>query len=108
MPPNLKVQVNSGYFDLVTPFYEGIYEMRHLAIPEKLQSNIEYRYYESGHMVISMKHPLGPYMTTSRALSSTTLASGWARSARENASAARFGSSCTALRISRNAASCWS
>jgi carboxypeptidase C (cathepsin A) len=45
------VQVNSGYFDLVTPFYEGIYEMRHLAIPGKLQSNIEYRYYESGHMV---------------------------------------------------------
>jgi carboxypeptidase C (cathepsin A) len=49
--PNLKVQLNSGYFDLVTPFYEGVYEMRHLAIPAKLQSNIEYRYYESGHMV---------------------------------------------------------
>jgi carboxypeptidase C (cathepsin A) len=49
--PNLKVQVNSGYFDLDTPFYEGIYEMRHLGIPAKLQSNIEYRYYESGHMV---------------------------------------------------------
>jgi carboxypeptidase C (cathepsin A) len=49
--PNLKVQVNSGYFDLVTPFYEGIYEMRHLAIPATLQSNIEYRYYESGHLV---------------------------------------------------------
>jgi carboxypeptidase C (cathepsin A) len=43
--------VNAGYFDLVTPFYQGIFEMRHLAIPANLQQNIEYRFYESGHMV---------------------------------------------------------
>ena len=49
--PNLKVCLNGGYFDLATPFYEGIYEMQHLDIPQKLQSNIEYHYYESGHMV---------------------------------------------------------
>jgi carboxypeptidase C (cathepsin A) len=49
--PNLKVMLNGGYFDLATPFYEGIYEMQHLQIPAKLQSNIEYQYYESGHMV---------------------------------------------------------
>jgi carboxypeptidase C (cathepsin A) len=49
--PNLKIQVNAGYFDVVTPFYEGIYEMSHLAIPPALQSNIEFAYYESGHMV---------------------------------------------------------
>jgi carboxypeptidase C (cathepsin A) len=49
--PNLKVQLNAGYFDLATPFYQGIYEMHHLPMPQNLQSNIEFRFYESGHMV---------------------------------------------------------
>jgi carboxypeptidase C (cathepsin A) len=49
--PNLKICLNGGYFDLATPFYEGMYEMHHLPIPERLQSNIEYHYYQSGHMV---------------------------------------------------------
>jgi carboxypeptidase C (cathepsin A) len=49
--PNLKVLLLGGYFDLATPFYEGWYEMHHLPIPAKLQNNIQYRYYESGHMV---------------------------------------------------------
>ena len=51
MNPNLRVMANAGYFDVVTPFYEGIYEMSHLPIPPALQSNIEFAYYESGHMV---------------------------------------------------------
>jgi carboxypeptidase C (cathepsin A) len=49
--PTLKVQLNAGYFDLATPFYQGVYEMHHLPIPAKLQSNIEYKFYDSGHMV---------------------------------------------------------
>jgi carboxypeptidase C (cathepsin A) len=49
--PNLKIMVNGGYFDLATPFYEGWYEMHHLPISAQLQNNIEYRYYQSGHMV---------------------------------------------------------
>jgi carboxypeptidase C (cathepsin A) len=49
--PNLKVQLNAGYFDLATPFYEGIYEMRQLPMPARLKSNIEYKFYQSGHMV---------------------------------------------------------
>nr|WP_239479287.1 peptidase S10 [Lichenicola cladoniae] len=49
--PNLKIQLNAGYFDLATPYYEGIYEMHHLPIPQALQANIEYHQYESGHMV---------------------------------------------------------
>jgi len=49
--PKLKICLNGGYFDLATPFFQGIYEMHHLAIPQSLQSNIEYHYYESGHMV---------------------------------------------------------
>jgi carboxypeptidase C (cathepsin A) len=49
--PDLKVLLNGGYFDLATPYYEGWYEMHHLQIPAKLQNNIQYRYYQSGHMV---------------------------------------------------------
>jgi carboxypeptidase C (cathepsin A) len=49
--PDLKISLNGGYFDLATPFYQGIYEMAHLPMPRKLQANIEYHYYESGHMV---------------------------------------------------------
>ncbi len=49
--PNLKVLLNAGYYDLATPYYEGIYEMHHLQIPNTLKGNIEYKQYESGHMV---------------------------------------------------------
>src|SRR5271170_2294729 len=49
--PNLKIQLNAGYYDLATPFYQGVYEMHHLPIPANLQSNIEYKFYDSGHMV---------------------------------------------------------
>jgi carboxypeptidase C (cathepsin A) len=49
--PGLKVLLNAGYFDLATPFFEGVYEMQHLQIPARLQNNIEFRFYQSGHMV---------------------------------------------------------
>jgi carboxypeptidase C (cathepsin A) len=49
--PDLRVMVNGGYFDVSTPYFEGKMEMRHLPIPANLRSNIEYRYYQSGHMV---------------------------------------------------------
>jgi carboxypeptidase C (cathepsin A) len=53
--PDLKVMVNGGYYDVSTPYFAGRYEMRHLPIPANLRGNIEYRYYESGHMVYA--HP---------------------------------------------------
>ncbi len=56
--PNLKVQLNAGYFDLATPFYQGIYEMHHLPIPAALQANIEYKFYDSGHMVYAKESSL--------------------------------------------------
>jgi carboxypeptidase C (cathepsin A) len=49
--PKLRVMLNAGYYDLATPYFEGVYEMSHLPIPAKLQANIEYHFYESGHMV---------------------------------------------------------
>jgi carboxypeptidase C (cathepsin A) len=49
--PNLKVQLNAGYFDLATPYAEGVFELKHLPMPARLQDNIDYKFYESGHMV---------------------------------------------------------
>jgi carboxypeptidase C (cathepsin A) len=49
--PKMHVMLAGGYYDLATPFYEGYYEMHHLQIPDKLQANISYHYYASGHMV---------------------------------------------------------
>jgi len=49
--PNLRVFAAGGYYDLATPFYATIYTMNHLNIPPKLQQNISYGFYQSGHMV---------------------------------------------------------
>jgi carboxypeptidase C (cathepsin A) len=48
--PRLKVMVNDGYYDLATPFFAAEYEEEHLPIPAALTKNIEYDWYESGHM----------------------------------------------------------
>lgn len=49
--PGLKVMLNGGYYDLATPYFAAIYEMRHLPIPADLQKNISYAWYPAGHMV---------------------------------------------------------
>jgi carboxypeptidase C (cathepsin A) len=49
--PDLHVMLNGGYYDLATPFYAAEYEDRHLPIPQKLAGNVEYHFYQSGHMV---------------------------------------------------------
>ncbi|HUO92986.1 MAG TPA: hypothetical protein VMU22_08695 [Rhizomicrobium sp.] len=56
--PNLKVMVNGGYFDLATPYYESWYEMHHLPMPDALMSNVEFHYYQSGHMVYAHQQSL--------------------------------------------------
>ncbi len=48
--PRLKLMVNGGYYDLATPFFGALYTEQHLAIPPALTKNIEYNWYESGHM----------------------------------------------------------
>jgi carboxypeptidase C (cathepsin A) len=49
--PDLKVLVTGGYYDLATPYYAARYEMRQLPVPANLRQNIEFRFYESGHMI---------------------------------------------------------
>jgi carboxypeptidase C (cathepsin A) len=49
--PNLKVQLNGGYYDLATPYFAAVYELHQLPIQPALQGNIEMHFYTSGHMV---------------------------------------------------------
>ena len=56
--PTLKIQLHAGYFDLATPFFQGVYEMHHLPIPAALQANIDYKFYDSGHMVYAKESSL--------------------------------------------------
>ena len=56
--PRLKIMVNGGYYDLATPFFAAEYEDKHLPIPQSLAKNIEYDWYESGHMVYVLDESL--------------------------------------------------
>jgi carboxypeptidase C (cathepsin A) len=49
--PDLKVQLNGGYFDLATPFFAAQWELEHLPIQRSLLKNTETHFYTSGHMV---------------------------------------------------------
>ncbi len=56
--PQLKVMLNAGYYDLATPFFAATYEEHHLPINSNLTKNIEYDYYDSGHMVYARDESL--------------------------------------------------
>jgi carboxypeptidase C (cathepsin A) len=49
--PDLRVLVLNGYYDLATPFLATEYMMSHLGLEKALQSHIEMKYYEAGHMM---------------------------------------------------------
>jgi carboxypeptidase C (cathepsin A) len=49
--PTMKVMLAGGYYDLATAFYAAKFQMQHLPMDEKLQANISYGFYPSGHMV---------------------------------------------------------
>jgi len=49
--PKMKILLAGGYFDLATPYYEGKFEMHHLPVPQSMQANISYKYYQAGHMI---------------------------------------------------------
>ena len=53
--PSLRVQVHGGYYDVSTPYFAGKFELRHLPVGPELQRNIDFHYYEAGHMIFA--HP---------------------------------------------------
>jgi carboxypeptidase C (cathepsin A) len=49
--PDLHVEVENGYFDFATPFFATEFTMQHLGLPAELQSHVQLKYYEAGHMM---------------------------------------------------------
>ncbi|WP_016700517.1 S10 family peptidase [Actinoalloteichus spitiensis] len=49
--PHLRVHVACGYHDGATPHFAAEHVFAHLPIPAELQDNVEFRYYEAGHMM---------------------------------------------------------
>jgi carboxypeptidase C (cathepsin A) len=49
--PHMRVHVACGYYDGATPYYAAEHTFAHLAIPPELAGNIEFRYFEAGHMM---------------------------------------------------------
>ena len=49
--PHMKVLLMGGYYDLGTLYFGAEYEMKHLPIPAKLEDNISWHFFETGHMV---------------------------------------------------------
>jgi carboxypeptidase C (cathepsin A) len=49
--PKLKILLMGGYYDLGCTYFGAIYEDKHLQIPQSLQNNISYHFFQTGHMV---------------------------------------------------------
>ena len=49
--PHMRLQVACGYYDAATPYFAAEHSIAHLAIPASLTGNIEFAYYEAGHMM---------------------------------------------------------
>ena len=49
--PHMRVHVACGYHDGATPYYASEHTFAHLEIPAELAGNIEFKYYEAGHMM---------------------------------------------------------
>ncbi len=49
--PKLHVMLNSGLFDLATPYFAAEWTMDHLGIPKQVRSQITEAEYMSGHMI---------------------------------------------------------
>jgi len=49
--PHLRVHVACGYHDGATPYFAAEHTFAHLEIPAELRANVEFRYFEAGHMM---------------------------------------------------------
>ena len=48
---HMRVHVDCGYYDLATPYFAAEHSFSHLEIPAELAANIDFSYYEAGHMM---------------------------------------------------------
>jgi carboxypeptidase C (cathepsin A) len=49
--PHLRVHIACGYHDGATPYFAAQHTVAHLELPEQLRGNIEFKYYQGGHMM---------------------------------------------------------
>ncbi|GAA4050821.1 S10 family peptidase [Nonomuraea soli] len=49
--PHLRVHVACGYHDGATPYFAAEHTFAHLRVPGELRGQIEFKYYEAGHMM---------------------------------------------------------
>lgn len=49
--PALRVQTENGWFDMATPFFATEFTVDHLQLPPSLRGHIDFKYYDSGHMI---------------------------------------------------------
>lgn len=77
--PHLQLMVNSGYFDLGTPFFATKYSMHHLLDPDhggkQLLNRVHMYYYKSGHMVYLHVPSLAKYKSNLAKFIKQTLSS---------------------------------
>jgi len=56
--PYMKVFIASGYYDMATPFYAAEYTVSAMHLDPSLRRNINFEYYEAGHMMYIEKASL--------------------------------------------------
>lgn len=49
--PYMKVLVCAGYYDMATPYFSVEYTMNHMGLHPEMLENLNYQFYESGHMM---------------------------------------------------------
>lgn len=53
--PYLQTLFLNGYYDLATPFFGTEFDVSHMLLATQLRPNVQFKYYESGHMIYN--HP---------------------------------------------------
>jgi carboxypeptidase C (cathepsin A) len=56
--PYMKILVAQGYYDMATPFYAAEYTFSAMNLDPTLRKNINFEYYEAGHMMYIEKNSL--------------------------------------------------
>lgn len=56
--PHLKVLALNGYYDAATPFFGTEYDLNQMMLEPHLRKNVEFTYYEGGHMMYTSREPL--------------------------------------------------
>jgi carboxypeptidase C (cathepsin A) len=56
--PYMKIFVGQGYFDMATPYFAAQYTFANMNLDPSLRKNINFEYYEAGHMMYIEKNSL--------------------------------------------------